>query len=266
MPRVHQLILCVLLPLMANSQTTASLLRDIEANGPSYRSMRKLFNDYYQALGWQFVSAWKVYPFFCDKLVYFEIENPYCKDSSYTAKIYTKKDKIIGLTITRTTSKYFDLKKPPDTVYRYIDSAYTRKILKKKNRNQQITFNYTDLYEINYPYVTTGLSDIMITPWMERPSKELSIVYENVRLKDSTAIIRYARSFYAERCLLGAAGLYAWSKVNGPLDDKTNKLLRAIQRSRKKVIVGEGCFILTRKLGIYTGITFLEHYYELYGR
>lgn len=266
MTRVHQLLLYILLPVMTSSQTTASMLRDIEANGPSYRSMRKLFNEYYQENGWQFNSAWKVYPFFCDKLEYFEIDNPSCKDSSYTAKIYTNKDKIVGLTITRITLRYSEHKKPPDTVYRYIDSAYTRKILKKKNHNQQIVFNYADLYETDYPYVTTGASDMLISYQFERPSNELTNVFEKVCLKDSAAIIHYARSFYPERRLLGAAGLYAWSKINGPLDAKTNKLLRNIQHSGKKVILREGCFVLAEKLGIYTGITFLEYYYELYCR
>lgn len=266
MSRVYQLMLYTLLPVMASSQTTASLLRDIEANGSSYNGIRKIFNTYEQVKGWQFMNAWFVHPYFCDRLIYLEIDNPSCKDSNYTAKLYTKKDRIIGLTITRTTLRYSENKKFPDTVYRYIDSAYTRKILKKKNRNQQIFFNYADLFEIDYPYLTTSDNNMLIVPRFERPSQQLSVVFEMVRIKDSSAIIRHARSFYAEYRLLGAAGLYTWSKINGPLDVKANKLLEKIQRSRKKVIVGEGCLVSAQKLGIYTGLSFLEHYFKLYGR
>ena len=137
-----------------------------------------------------------------------------------------------------------------DTVFRYIDTSFSEKILAKHNAAYGMHFTVNDMYEaIDDPYPSFNVYDdgmFLIDHKGPGLSKEMKTVFDAVTRKDSASVIHYACSFSPELNTYGGVGLYIWSQEVSPLTGTAKSVFDVLRSSHRKIVFHwGGCIVET---------------------
>lgn len=141
-----------------------------------------------------------------------------------------------------------------DTLFKYVDSAYTARVLNDYNTANHTNFTWVDLYEDDLNYFN-GLPGLYEKPKPLTPEEiEKGILrddtaqarttkeYEPLLInRDHSTIIKHCKSFNPARKAYGAFCLYILKKEGVPLSNEENDLFEQISHSNEKTELTAGC-------------------------